>query len=240
MRTLPSAARGEAGDGAQHGGLAGAALADEAEGAAPLDPEADVADGLDHAPAGAEADGQALDLDHGTGSVSQAGSRRMEARRSPWPLQPGQAAEQAAGVGVLRLVEGTGGQALQDAAGIHDQDAVAERGHQLEIVADEDEAHAAGADEIVEDRQHLHLHGDVEGGGGLVGDEEHRAGGQHDRDHRPLAHAARELVRVGGVDAFGIADAHLLQHLQGTPAGGTAADALVRAHGLLDLRGRPA
>ena len=47
----------------------------------------------------------------------------------------------------------------------------------------------------------LRLHGDVERGRRLVGDQQLGVVGQRHRDHRALAHAARELVRVG-VDAL--------------------------------------
>ena len=55
-----------------------------------------------------------------------------------------------------------------------------------------------------EQRQHLGLHGDVEGGRRLVGDDELRAAGHGHGDHGALAHAAGELVRVlGGADLRG-------------------------------------
>ena len=49
-------------------------------------------------------------------------------------------------------------------------------------------------------REDLRLHGHVERGRRLVGDQQPRLVRQRHRDHRALAHAARELVRVG-VDA---------------------------------------
>ena len=48
----------------------------------------------------------------------------------------------------------------------------------------------------LDDLEDLGLHGDVERGGGLVGDEHLGVVGHGHGDHRPLAHAARELVRV--------------------------------------------
>ena len=42
----------------------------------------------------------------------------------------------------------------------------------------------------------LGLHGDVEAGGRLVGQEQPGRAGQGDGDHDPLAHAARQLERV--------------------------------------------
>ena len=52
------------------------------------------------------------------------------------------------------------------------------------------------APQVVEQLEDLRLRGDVERGGGLVGDEHARAVRQRHRQHHPLAHAARELVRV--------------------------------------------
>ena len=101
---------------------------------------------------------------------------------------------------------------LDDAAGVHHEDAVAERRDEAEVVADEDQAHAALGDEAVEDAEHLELDGNVERRGRLVGDQEVGLGDQHHRDHRALAHAAGELVRVGVEDAGGIADLHRGEH----------------------------
>ena len=59
--------------------------------------------------------------------------------------------------------------------------------------------------------EHLGLHGDVERGGGLVGEQELRAARQRDRDAHPLAQAARQLVRVLVHAALGIGHAHRLE-----------------------------
>jgi hypothetical protein len=89
-----------------------------------------------------------------------------------------------------------------------DDDTVAEGLHQMQIVADEDQAHAALGDEIVEDLEDLELDGDVERRGRLVGDQDVGLGDQHHRDHHALAHAARDLVRIELVDAPRLADLH--------------------------------
>ena len=52
------------------------------------------------------------------------------------------------------------------------------------------------------------LGGDVERGGRLVGDQQHRIEHQRHGDHDALALAARELVRVGGVDALRLGQLH--------------------------------
>ena len=63
--------------------------------------------------------------------------------------------------------------------------------------------------------QDLRLDGDVEGGGGLVGEQQLGIARQGDGDHHALAHAAGELVRVV-LDAPGrLGDADRLQQLDG-------------------------
>ena len=59
----------------------------------------------------------------------------------------------------------------------------------------------------------LRLHGDVERGGRLVGDDERRLAGQRHGDHHALAHAARQLVRVVVDALLGIDDLHGAQQL---------------------------
>ena len=55
----------------------------------------------------------------------------------------------------------------------------------------------------------LGLHGDVQRGGGLVGDQQPRLAGECQGDGHALGHAAGDLVRVGLQDALGVDDAHL-------------------------------
>jgi hypothetical protein len=68
------------------------------------------------------------------------------------------------------------------------------------------------------DVHHLLLDEGIEGGGGLVGDEERRAHDEDGSEHDPLAHAARVLVRVGAEATGGIGDAHALEHFEGALA----------------------
>ena len=86
------------------------------------------------------------------------------------PVEPRQAAQEALGIGMGGGMQLGGLADLDHPAGIHDGDAVAERRHQLQVVADENQPHAALGHQIVEDRQHLQLDGDVERGCRLVGD----------------------------------------------------------------------
>ena len=100
-----------------------------------------------------------------------------------------------------------GGRLLDDAAGVHHDDVVGAVGHHAEVVGDEDHAHGPLALLGGQEVEDLGLHGDVEAGGGLVGQEQLGPARQGDGDHDPLAHAARELVGVvahallGGGDA---------------------------------------
>jgi hypothetical protein len=111
---------------------------------------------------------------------------------------------------VLQVGRGAG---FDDPARVHDQDAVAEGRHQAEIVGNEQQAHAPIPHRLVEHREEPEPHRGVERRGRLVGDQKIGPGDQHHGDHRPLAHAARKLVRIGVVDPLGIVDVHRIQHL---------------------------
>ena len=63
----------------------------------------------------------------------------------------------------------------------------------------------------VEQDQHLLLDGHIQGGGGLVGDEQTGLGSHHHGDHHPLPEAAGELKRVLLHQIPGVRDPHLLQ-----------------------------
>ena len=89
--------------------------------------------------------------------------------------------------------------------------------------------------QIEQQAQHLRLHGDVERGGRLVRDQDLGPAGQRHRDHRALAHAAGEFVRIGADAARRIGDADLPQQLDGAVARVLGAGAFVKAHAFGDL-----
>ena len=68
-------------------------------------------------------------------------------------------------------------------------------------MGDEDERRAALGREPLEELEDLRLDRHVEGRRRLVGDQQLRLQRERHRDHHALAHAARELMRVG-VDAL--------------------------------------
>ena len=109
----------------------------------------------------------------------------------------------AAGSAKMRAV----GAGLDDLARLHHRDAVGDAADDAEVVGDEEHPHALGLLHLGEEVEDLGLDGDVERGGGLVGDQDVGAVGQRHGDHHPLALAAGELVRVGGEPLLGVADA---------------------------------
>ena len=118
-----------------------------------------------------------------------------------------------------RMEERAGVGGFDDAAGIHDLDAVTEPGDDAEIVRDEDHGHAELPLHLFDQLENLRLHGDVECGRGFVGDEELGLGDEGHRDHDALTHASGKLVRVE-VDAFvGVVDADGFEGGEGALAG---------------------
>ena len=106
-------------------------------------------------------------------------------------------AEKTDGVGVLRAREQfIHGGALDDLAGVHHRDLVADLGDHAEIVSDEDNRSTALRFQFMHQIEDLRLQGDVECGRGFIGDQEPGIAGQRHRDHDPLAHSAGELVGI--------------------------------------------
>ena len=60
---------------------------------------------------------------------------------------------------------------FDDAAGIHDIDAIAEIGDETEIVGDEQDRGAVLGADFPQEAHHLRLDGDIERGGRFIGDE---------------------------------------------------------------------
>ena len=102
---------------------------------------------------------------------------------------------------------------LDHVALLHHHDAVAIGGGEAEIVGDQDGRHAALARELDDELHHGLLGGHVEAGGRLVGDQQLRPAGERQRDHDALAHAARQLERIGVVALARPRDPHLVEDL---------------------------
>ncbi len=118
---------------------------------------------------------------------------------------------------------------------VHDHDVVGQLGHHPQVVGDDDDRRVELLLQVQDQIQDLGLHGDVQGRGGLVGDEQLGVAGQGHRDHGPLAHAARELVRVIVDPGARLRDADPAQQVDGALAGHGARHVVVHPVGLDDL-----
>ena len=158
-------------------------------------------------------------------------------RRAALEAGPRQAAQEAGGIGMARVVEEFARRAfLDELAGVEHADAAAQRGDGGEIVADEQDRGAELLAQRVDEVEHLGLDRRVEAGGRLVEDEQGRVLRQRHGDDDALLHAAGQLVRKARHDARGVGDAHAAEHLLAAPIGFAAG----RAEDLEHLRHLPA
>ncbi|MPM17173.1 hypothetical protein SDC9_63561 [bioreactor metagenome] len=102
-------------------------------------------------------------------------------------------------------------------------------------MCDEDDAHVGFLLQGLHKLQNLRLDGHVQGGGGLVGDEQLGLAGQGDGDHHPLAHTAGELVGILLQALVRLVDAHKLQKFPGPVVGLLFALVGVQQDDLADL-----
>ena len=120
------------------------------------------------------------------------------------------AAEQADGVRVPRVLEhGLDGPLLDEPARVEDADAVTHLRDRAEVVADEEHRGIELRLELGDEVEDLGLDRRVEAGRRLVEDQERGILGERHRDHDPLLHAARELMRVAPHHGAHVRDLHL-------------------------------
>ncbi len=125
---------------------------------------------------------------------------------------------------------------LHHLAGIHHRDAVGDAGDDAEIVGDQKDGEAELLLQPVQQPQDLRLHGDVERGGRLVGDQQLRIAHQRHGDHHPLAQAPRELMRKLTHSHSGRGDADAAHQFDRAIHRLALRRALVTAVGLRQLR----
>ncbi len=99
--------------------------------------------------------------------------------------------------------------------------------------------HVPPVAQLAQQGQDLRLHGDVQGGGRLVGDQQRRIAGQRQRDRDALGHAAGQLGRVQPGDPLGLGDLHGRQQLDRPRPGRRPADPLVPPDHLGELAADP-
>jgi len=112
-------------------------------------------------------------------------------------VEPRDRGQQRLGVGVVHVREQLGRPGLLDQApGVHHVDPVGVPGDDAHVVGDQQHGHAQPGLQVRQQGQDLGLDGHVQGGRGLVGDQQLGLAGQRHGDHDPLPQAARQLVRV--------------------------------------------
>ena len=89
---------------------------------------------------------------------------------------------------------------LGNPAGVHHRNAIGGLGDHAHVMCDQHHRSAMVAAQPLQQRNDLRLNRNIKRRGRLVGDDELRLGRQRQRNHDPLPHAARKLMRVG-VDA---------------------------------------
>ena len=146
--------------------------------------------------------------------------------------------EKALSVGMLGREEDVlRGTLFNDAAGVHDGDAIGDLGDDTKVVSDEEESEFHFAAELVEQFEDLFLHRDIESGGGLVGDEQFGIGGESHGDHDALAKSAGELMRKLPVADVGFGNGGAFEGSADASLQMSAAEAgFVSANGFFDLR----
>ncbi|MNC44245.1 hypothetical protein D3C75_931450 [compost metagenome] len=102
-------------------------------------------------------------------------------------------------------------------------------------MGDQQHGHAQARLQLLEQLEDLQLHGDVQRGGRLVGDEDFRLVGQGHGDHHPLALASGQLVGIVAQALGRLADADQLKQLQYPCPRCGAGQALVQGQHFGDL-----
>ncbi len=190
--------------------LARAGFADDPDGLPFADRERDAVDGFHMSDRAAQEpfpdrkpDAQIVGArDHRRGMI---GGRRIALRLG---------CEQRPGIGVAGIGEYARRLAsLDDLSLAHDDHIVGDAADDVEIVGDEQHRHAELRLQVLQQFEDLRLHGDVEGGRRLVGDQKIGTVGERHGDHHPLALSAGELVRIGAKALRRIDDADFGQKL---------------------------
>ena len=116
---------------------------------------------------------------------------------------------------------------LMNLAQFHDADAIGDLVHDPKVVGDEQDRHAHAGLHVFQELENLRLHGDIERGCRLVGDQKIRLVGERHSDHHALALAAGKLMRIARKPMLRIGNADLREQFERADAGGSAGDAAV-------------
>jgi hypothetical protein len=112
-------------------------------------------------------------------------------------VQFGHRRQKPQGIGVARLpVQFRGRRLLHQDAGIHDGHPLGDVGHHPQVVGDEEHCQIHFSLEAGQKGQYLGLDGDIQSGGGFVGNKELRVKGQGHGDEDPLTQPPGKLVGI--------------------------------------------
>ena len=112
-----------------------------------------------------------------------------------------------------------GASCLDGAPAVHHHDAIGHLGNDPHVVSDQDNRGARAVLKLPEQVENLRLDGDIERGGRFVCNQNAWLAGKRHRNHHPLAHAARHLVRIFIDSLLRGGNAHCVQHLDGALPG---------------------
>jgi hypothetical protein len=121
---------------------------------------------------------------------------------------------------------------------LHHHHAVADPGHNVEVVGDDHHGAAARQAQAPDQVQHLRLGGLVERRGRFVEHQERGIAGQRAGEHDTLALPARKLVRIPPREAFRIGQPHLREQFERPQASGVPSQTGAAPQHLLHLRAR--
>jgi hypothetical protein len=85
---------------------------------------------------------------------------------------------------------------LDELTCVHDRYAIGHLRHDPQVVGNQENTHARPVLEFAQKIQYLGLNGNVQGRGRLVGNQQIGFSSKRYRDHDPLPHAARKLMRI--------------------------------------------
>ena len=111
--------------------------------------------------------------------------------------------------------------------------------HHAEVVGDENDRHVAFGALLSDELEDLCLHGDIERGRRLIGEEESRSAGERDRDHDSLAHSTGKFVRILINTPIRLGNSNVAQQPNCRRLGVSTAHAEVDAKWLCDLLADP-
>ncbi|MCS7217340.1 MAG: hypothetical protein NZ924_06775, partial [Candidatus Bipolaricaulota bacterium] len=102
---------------------------------------------------------------------------------------------------------------LYQTTGVEHSDPMGKSRYHPDVMGDPKHGHSGLGLQATNESEDLTLGNTIQGGGGLIGDEERRMEGQGHRQNRPLAHASRKLVRIKGRNPFRMGDLNPRQGL---------------------------